>query len=230
MDVAILYSGGKDSTHAIEFALSKGWDIKYLLSVKPNRTDCYLFHFATVEHTPKLAKMLNIPHKFVTCEVANPIKEANIVKEVVENNPVDSVILGGIGLQETQLKSIQTALRPLNTEVFASHSGLDHDDLMKDCISRGYKIMITQVASDGMIEWLGKTLSNENFSELESDSIKYGFHIGFEGGYADTLVLDAPFFTSKLIINDLKKVVESNYNGYVLLETKMVRKTVLSEH
>ena len=55
MDVAIMYSGGKDSTYAIEYALDKGYNIKYLLSVKPNRTDCYLFHFATVEHTKELA-------------------------------------------------------------------------------------------------------------------------------------------------------------------------------
>ena len=67
MKVAILYSGGKDSTFAIQHAKEKGWDIKYLLSIKPTRKDCYCFHFATVEHTKELAEMLGIPHIFAEC-------------------------------------------------------------------------------------------------------------------------------------------------------------------
>src|SRR3989344_545959 len=123
MDVAILYSGGKDSTYAIQHAVEKGWNIKYLVSVKPTRKDCFLFHFATVEHTKELAKLLNIPHFYVKCRVADPEQEAEIVKEVVEKNQeklrIDAVVLGGTGLQETQLRSIQNALRPLQIEAFA---------------------------------------------------------------------------------------------------------------
>src|SRR3989338_8964571 len=131
MDVAILYSGGKDSTFAIQHAKDKGWNIRYLISVKPTRKDCFLFHFATVEHTKEFAKMLDIPHFYVRCSVADTVKEADIVRKVVEGNQekmkVDSVVLGGTGLQETQLKSIQNALRPLNIDVFAAHAGEDHD-------------------------------------------------------------------------------------------------------
>src|SRR3989339_1982890 len=84
MDVAILYSGGKDSTFAIQHAMEKGWSIKYLVSVKPTRKDCYLFHYATVEHTKDLAKILGIHHILEKCSVADPIKEAQIVKGIVE--------------------------------------------------------------------------------------------------------------------------------------------------
>ena len=51
MDVAILYSGGKDSTFAIQHANEKGWNIKYLISVKPAHnivrlcTICIYYHF-----------------------------------------------------------------------------------------------------------------------------------------------------------------------------------------
>ena len=62
MDVAILFSGGKDSTLAIEYAKKEGYNIKYLLSVKPSRRDCYLFHYATVEHTPALADAMGLKH------------------------------------------------------------------------------------------------------------------------------------------------------------------------
>lgn len=221
MDVAILYSGGKDSTFAIQHAVEKGWNIKYLVSVKPARKDCFLFHFATVEQTKELAKMLNIPHFYVKCRVADPVKEAGIVKEVIENNQkkmrIDAVVLGGTGLQETQLKSIQNALRPLKVEAFASHAGEEHDLIMEEMLNNGYEILITQIASDGLKEWLGKIVTKENFSQLKKDSIKYGFHIGFEGGYADTLVTDCPIFPQRLVIEDMSITYDDNYCGHVVV-------------
>lgn len=219
MDVAILYSGGKDSTFAMQHARQKGWNIRYLISVKPTRKDCFLFHYATVEQTKDLAKMLGIPHFYVKCKVADPAKEANIVKEVVESNQkklrIDAVMLGGTGLQETQLRSIQIALRPLKVDAFASHAGEEHDLVMEDMLKNGYEIMITQIASDGLKEWLGKKITKENFSQLKKDSVKYGFHIGFEGGYADTLVLDCPMFTKRLVPEDISILFEDDYCGHV---------------
>jgi len=221
MDVAILYSGGKDSTFAIEHAISKGWNIKYLVSVKPTRKDCYLFHYATVEHTKELANIMGIPHFYAKCMVANPVKEANIVKDIVKQNQkklrVDAVVLGGTGLQETQLRSIQSALRPLKVEAFASHAGEEHDLVMEEMLNRGYEILITQIASDGLRDWLGKRLTKENFPELKRDSLKYGFHIGFEGGYADTLVTDCPLFPKRLVIEDMSITFEDDYCGHVVI-------------
>jgi diphthine-ammonia ligase len=219
MDTAILYSGGKDSTFAIQHAKEKGWNIKYLISVKPTRKDCFLFHFATVEHTKDLAKMLNIPHFYVTCDVADPVKEADIVKKVVEKNQksvkVDAVILGGTGLQETQLKSIQNALRPLNIDVFAAHAGEEHDLIVEQMLEKGYEIMITQIASDGLKDWLGKKLTKDNFQQLRKDSIKFGFHIGFEGGYADTLVTNCPMFEKQMVVEDMSLKFDDDYCGHV---------------
>lgn len=219
MDVAILYSGGKDSTFAIQHAIEKGWDIKYLISVKPTRKDCFLFHYATVEQTKALAEMLGMPHFYVKCRVSDPVKEAEIVREIVEKqqgkNKIDAVVLGGTGLQETQLKSIQDALRPFKVDAFASHAGEDHDLVMEQMLRNGYEILITQIASDGLKEWLGKKITRDNFAQLKKDSVKYGFHIGFEGGYADTLVIDCPIFQKRMVIDDMSITYEDEYCGHV---------------
>jgi len=221
MDIAILYSGGKDSTFAIEHAKEKGWNIKYLISVKPARKDCFLFHYATVEATKELAKMLHSQHFYLKCKVADPVKEANIVKDIVQKNQkkmrIDAVVLGGTGLQETQLRSIQNALLPLGVEAFANHAGEEHDLVIEKMLNRGYEILITQIASDGLKDWLGKKITKENFSQLKRDSVKYGFHIGFEGGYADTLVTDCPMFSKRLIIEDMSIIYEDDYCGHVVI-------------
>ena len=214
-----MYSGGKDSTFAIDLAKEKGWDIRYLISIKPTRTDCYLFHYATVEHTRELAKMLKIPHILEKCSVADPEKEANIVKNIVKKmqgkNPVNAVVLGGTGLQETQLRSIQDALRPMGIEVFAAHAGEEHDLLIEKMLDKGYEIMVTQVASDGLMRWLGKTITKENWKELKEDSVNFKFHIGFEGGYADTLVLNCPLFDKRLVPEKVERIIEDEYCGHV---------------
>ena len=233
MDVAILYSGGKDSTFAIQHAKGKGWNIKYLISVKPTRKDCFLFHFATVEQTKELAKMLEIPHFYVKCKVADPVKEADIVRDIVKDNQkkmkVDAVVLGGTGLQETQLKSIQNALMPLKVDAFASHAGEDHDIVMEEMLKKGYEILITQIASDGLRDWLGKKITKENFPQLKKDSVKYGFHIGFEGGYADTLVTDCPIFSKKLVIEGMSIIFEDNYCGHVVINRYRIEEKTKKE-
>jgi len=226
MDVAIMYSGGKDSNYAVKSALDKGWNIKYLLSVKPNRTDCFLFHFATVEYTKLQAEALGLRHHLLECSVADPKKEAEIVRKfVVENQKVDAVVLGGTGLQATQIRSIQDALRPHNVEVFAAHSGEDHVEVLKKMVNGGFEIMITQVASDGMAKWLGVSITKENIIELEADSVKFGFHVGGEGGYYDSFVVDSPVFKKRIIIEEAEKIMEDQYSGHVLIKkAKLVPK------
>jgi diphthine-ammonia ligase len=227
MKVAILYSGGKDSTYAIHHAQQQGWEISYLLSVKPNRKDCFLFHYATVEHTPILAKELDIKHIIIPCTVADPTQEAALVKEeILKQEKVDAVILGGTGLQETQLRSVKEALQEHGIDVFAAHQGKDHEELVHEMLDNGFTFMITQVASDGMMRWLGKKIDKHAYKQVCKDAKKYGFHAGFEGGYADTLVLSCPLFKNEFALEDVKKVIDDEYCGHIEAKTLSLLKTI----
>lgn len=218
MKVAILFSGGKDSVYAVEYAMQRGWQIAYLLSIKPKRTDCYLFHFAGVEATPKLAEALELKHIYAHCNIADPEKEAKLVREIVSKNRVDALILGGVGLQETQIRALQHALMPLRIEVFASHAGFDHEEIMQEMLEKGYEIRIAQFAVEGLgMDWLGKKLDREAFENLKERSQKFGFHIGGEGGHYDTIVLDGPIFKKRVDIK-IEKIKESNYSGYIKIK------------
>lgn len=232
MKVAILYSGGKDSTYAIEYALKNKFDIAYLLSIKPTRKDCYLFHFSTVEQTKDLSKILDIPHIYTKCNVANPEKEASMVKKIIMKNQVDAVLLGGTGLQETQINTLKNVLSKINVKVFATHQGKNHELVLKEMINKGYEIVITQIASDGLKKWLGRKLTKENFEDFRLDSIKYGFHIGGEGGYFDTLVVNGPIFKKKLQIISVDLVYEDEYSGHIVVrESKLItNKRLLSRN
>jgi len=216
MKVAVLYSGGKDSNYAVDYALSKGWKIQYLLSVKPTRKDCYLFHFATVEHTPLQAKQLGLNHFLISCDIADPDQEAALVKEFVQEKqkefPVDALLLGGTGLQMTQLKSVQTALRVLNVEVFAAHAGLDHEEVFKEMIETeealSAKDSVAQFFANRsgnipMTVYLHVTRESElDFRMLYSEWIAFGLIHGHELADIGTFKMLASSLLSLHIKND----------------------------
>ncbi len=221
MNVAILYSGGKDSNFALYEAQQKGWNVRYLLSVKPTRTDCFLFHYATVEYTPLLAQMAGLRHILTTCNIADPTQEAEIVKNIViAEEKIDALILGGVGLQETQINSIRKALEPYHIEVFAMHAELTEEESLRSMLNKGFRIMITQFATDGLgEEWLGTELTLENFETFKKRSEKYGFNLLGEGGYYDTLVIGSPCFNGKeLQINESYNEMESPLAGHLVID------------
>ena len=47
------------------------------------------------------------------------------------------------------------------------------------------------------LHWLGRSIDIESLEELSSLSKKYGFHISFEGGEAETLVVSCPLYHGK---------------------------------
>jgi uncharacterized protein (TIGR00290 family) len=68
-------------------------------------------------------------------------------------------------------------------------------------IDEKFKITIVGVSALGLgKEWLGITLDRDNVKTLESLSTKYGFNLNFEGGEAETLVVDCPIYKKKLEI------------------------------
>jgi len=226
MNVGIMYSGGKDSTFAVDWAKTNGHDVRWLLSVKPTRNDCYLYHYATVEHTPILAGILGIPHKLITCDVAEPTAEANLARDVIKTmEKVDAVILGGTGLQETQIGSLKMALAQLGIKVFASHQGKDHGDVMREMLAKGYRFVITQIAADGLNkDDLGRELTADYLETFFKRSERYGFHNGGDGGVYDTLTIDGPMFDKAIDVTITDKVMESVCAGHAVCSVKVAQK------
>ena len=61
MNVAVLFSGGKDSTMALYYALKEKEDVKYLLSMKSRNDESYMFHVPNIHITDLLSQALDIP-------------------------------------------------------------------------------------------------------------------------------------------------------------------------
>ena len=227
MKVAVMYSGGKDSTMALRYALDHGWQVEALISVKPKSTESFLYQFATVEWTRLSAEALDIPLIHVKSEKIGPKEEADELEEIFKGLKVDAILAGGVGLQKTQIREWRRVAKKFGMDLIVPYENMTSEELFDKTIDSGFDIMLTDVATDGLgSDWIGKKLNRENAEEFKMLSKKFGFDILGEGGYYNSLVLDGPIFNKKIDVVKSKKIWDNKtYSGYLeILEAKLVSK------
>ncbi|HIH71485.1 MAG TPA: diphthine--ammonia ligase, partial [Methanothermobacter thermautotrophicus] len=79
-------------------------------------------------------------------------------------------------------------------------------DYMEEIVDLGFRVMVTAVAAEGLDEsWLGRIVDRKMIDELADLSERYGINPAFEGGEAESLVLDGPIFKKRLEILEYEK-------------------------
>ncbi|MEM2393469.1 MAG: TIGR00289 family protein, partial [Candidatus Bathyarchaeia archaeon] len=61
MRVAVLATGGKDSTLALYKALKSGYEVAFLACMIPAREDSYMFHYPNIHLIDMFAEAVGIP-------------------------------------------------------------------------------------------------------------------------------------------------------------------------
>jgi len=226
MKVAVMYSGGKDSSMALKYALDKGWKVDTLISVKPKSTESFLYQYATVEWTRLSSEALGIPAIHIRSEKIGPKEEAEELEAVFSKLGVDKILVGGVGLQATQIREWRRVAGKFGIELMVPYENMTSEELLEKTINSGFDIMLTDVASDGLgPEWLGRKLSKSSFEEFKQLSKEFGFDILGEGGYYNTFVVDGPIFKKKIEFVDTENIWDSKTSsGYL-----QVNKAVLVE-
>ena len=95
-------------------------------------------------------------------------------------------------------------------------------DYLKELIEEKFDFIITSVSADGLDEsWLGKIIDLNDLNKLESLSTKHGFNINFEGGEAETFVINCPLFKNPISIKKSKKVWDGYRGRFEILEAEL---------
>jgi len=197
---AILFSGGKDSCLAL-FKSRENYDIKYLLNVNVVNKDSFMFHKPDLNLLRKQAEMLEIKliikkSKGEENEELADLKE--LIKEV--GKEVDVIVVGGIA-SSYQGNRVKKICEELDLEFYAPLWDYKSEKIWKELLDNNFKVIITKIACEGLgKEWLEKEINKENFKILEELSKKYKFRLDFEGGEAETAVLDMPGFKKDIKI------------------------------
>ena len=205
MKLAALYSGGKDSTFAISCAQEMGHQVVCLITMHPVADDSALFHYPNSWVTEYLADAMQIP--LMTFRVSgcskedevNALEEAIVqVKSIYE---IEGIVHGGIS-SNYQKQAFEHVCVRQGIAAVAPLWNSDPERYITELVNRGYHIIIAGVSTMGLDKkWLGMELDKESIAKLVSISKKCGFNLTFEGGEAETLVIDCPLYWKKLKIN-----------------------------
>ena len=61
MNVAALFSGGKDSVFSIYVAQQYGWKVSHLVTISSENKESWMYHTININLTDSLAKSIGIP-------------------------------------------------------------------------------------------------------------------------------------------------------------------------
>ena len=226
MDVAVLFSGGKDSTMAVYAALDAKEDVKYLLSMKSRNDESYMFHVPNIHITDLLAEALDIPIMSVETD---GIKEEELedLKTAFKNLKdlgVEAIYTGAL-YSVYQKSRIEKLGSEVGLEIISPYWHVDELEYMRKIVSLGFKIMICGVAAWGLDEsWLGRIIDEETIEELVRLNEKYHVDIAFEGGEAETLAIDGPIFKKRLEILKYKKEWHLDSGVYIIEDATLQEK------
>ena len=215
MKIAALFSGGKDSTYSIHKVREMGHDVKCLVTVFPKSSNSHLLHFSTIELTKLQSKTLRIPQVIFTLNSDELAEEINALEMLLEKAKqdfqIEGLVHGGIS-SEFQKKCFEKICKKIGLKIITPLWKIDAREYMNDLIDSKFKFILTSVSSGGLDDtWLGKIISADDISELDKLSNKYGFNLNFEGGEAETFVVDCPLYSHPIKIKKSKIV----WDGYI---------------
>ena len=226
MKAAVLFSGGKDSTLAAYKAMDDGWSVEYLLSMHSENPHSYMFHVPNIHLTQLLSQAMGVP--IIQAETpGEKEEELDDLKEALsdlKSRGVEAVFTGAIH-SEYQKSRIDNLCREIGLESIAPLWHRDPLEYMREVIDLGFEVIITSVSAEGLDEsWLGRVINEDLLEELKALHEKYGLHMAFEGGEAETLVLDGPIFKKRLNIRDSEKIWNVDSGHLIIKDAELIEK------
>ncbi len=214
MNLGSLFSGGKDSTYAIYLAQKQGHKVTCLLSVFAKSEESHLLHYPNLQWTKLQSESMNIPQLTIHSKSDETDDELfaleTLLKNAKEQFHIEGLVHGGIKSQ-FQKEKFETLCSKLDLIVVTPLWNAEPEQYMNDLLDSNFVFIMITVSSDGLDDtWLGKTISKSDIDTLRDLSDKFGFNLNFEGGEAETFVVNCPLFSNSIKINQAKKI----WDGY----------------
>lgn len=197
--VAVLYSGGKDSTLALLRA-SEEHEVACLVALLPRSVESRLFHFPNAHLTELQARAMNLPLVAVRAqddEASSLEAMRRALAKARDVYQVEAAVTGAVK-SRYQLSRFSAVCSSLGLQCISPLWGEDEESLLREILERGIEAIFTRVAGYPLSRsLLGRPLDDKAVELLAR--LRGLVNPSGEGGEYETLVLDAPRFTARLV-------------------------------
>jgi ABC transporter with metal-binding/Fe-S-binding domain ATP-binding protein len=207
MKCGILFSGGKDSTYAVYLVKKSGNEISCLITIVSENPESYMFHTPSISKVNKQAEVMKIP---LLIQETKGQKEEELkdlekaIKKAKTEFGIEAVVTGAVA-SVYQASRIRKICDKLDLECLNPLWQKDPKEYWDELLKNKFEVIITGVSADGLgEEWLGQKIDKRMLNKLKDIAQKFKIHLSFEGGEAETFVLNCPLFSRGLKLKDKK--------------------------
>ena len=226
MKVAVLASGGKDSTYAAWWAELQGWEVVSLVTVLVQGDDSLMFQVQNSWIAGLQASSMGTSWKPVFSngeegeidDLEMAIRGERDPSEALDDYwpegvdipenleihtgplEIDGIVVGALR-SDYQKTRIEMMCERLGIRSFCPLWHKDPFNHMESLLVHGFEVVFTSVSTDGMDErWVGKNLDWVSLGLLARISKEFRFNLDGEGGEFETIVVGAPHMRRKILL------------------------------
>lgn len=226
MRLGVLFSGGKDSTLALEYALEKE-EVACLITLISENKESYMFHTPNIEISSLQAEALELPQ---VRQVTKGQKEEEledleaVLLRAKKEFQIEGVVTGAVE-SVYQAERVQRICYRLGLWCFNPLWKHDQKALLEELLAKGFVVIISGVFAYPLDEsWLGKRIDKKIIERLVELQELYGLSPSGEGGEIETTVLDAPIFKKRIEIQCSSIECRANAGLYAIKQARLVPK------
>jgi ABC transporter with metal-binding/Fe-S-binding domain ATP-binding protein len=190
-------------------------EVACLITMKPKNPESYMFHTPNLHLVPLQAEAARLPLVSVHTEGKEEeelVDLAGAISIAAERHGIEGVVTGAL-MSVYQSSRIQRICRDLDLWCFNPLWYTDPDAYMERLLTSGFRVIVSGVFSAPFdASWLGRELDHRAVKDLNAYVREYRITLTGEGGEYETLVLDAPFFQKRIVI-EKSEIHYRNYRG-----------------
>ncbi|MCL5786658.1 MAG: diphthine--ammonia ligase [Candidatus Marsarchaeota archaeon] len=222
MSNACLYSGGKDSTLALHKAVRSGKKIDLLITMRPENQYSYMFHYPNTAYTSLQAEALGIRQVFADTKGEKELELIDLERVLKENDV--KLLVTGATYSSYQADRINNICKNLGIESVAPLWHIEPLEELNELAS-DFNAIITSVSAEGFDKsFLGAKIDDGIIKRLQELNKRYKVNMLFEGGEAESFVLDAPLFSKRIIIEKAKTEWNGSTGRYIIEQAHLENK------